>query len=117
MNLASFKPRQAFVLVRKVKLPQEGGLIIPDDSYGKWALGEIVAVGPGNSCVSGPDYMVDTKDLEPGMLVLMETGKSAQPMRGREAQDFTMPFTVNGEKLLMINQSAIAGIVTLGDSE
>jgi co-chaperonin GroES (HSP10) len=116
MNLASFQPRQAFVLVRKLKFEQAGGIIVPGNEYGKFALAEVVAVGPGNACVSGPEYMADTEDLIEGMKIIMETGK-AGGLSGRQAVDYTLPFTVNGEKLLMINQSAIAAIVTLGDPD
>lgn len=126
MNIRSFQPRAAYVLVKRIKLTKEqtGGIIVPGSEYGNFAFATIRALGPGDSCVShqgsetDSGRMVDIKDLEIGDTVLIKTGHDASRVPGgRPRQETTLPFTVAGERVELINQAAVIAVVTLGDED
>ncbi len=117
MNLSTFQPRSTFVLVKKVPIKKEetGGIIIPGGEYGNFIFATVVNVGPGNAAVSndgehGYDFAV--KDLHVGDLVLIKTGHSGNALTRTNPVDITCPFTVAGEKVLLIHEGAIIAIVT-----
>jgi co-chaperonin GroES (HSP10) len=118
MNITKFQPRNAFVLVRRIELPkQEGGIIVPSNEYGNFAFAEILAMGPGNACVSRIDretaHMGDCDDLKVGDTVLIKTGSNARPMSGQPRIETTLPFKVDGEKVELLNEQAVIAVVTL----
>jgi co-chaperonin GroES (HSP10) len=102
MNITTFQPRNAFVLVRRIKLPeQEGGIIVPSNEYGNFAFAEILA------------HMGDCDDLKVGDTVLIKTGSNARPMSGQPRIETTLPFKVDGEKVELLNEQAVIAVVTL----
>jgi co-chaperonin GroES (HSP10) len=115
-NLLSLTPRNSLVLVQEIEAGDEtiAGIIIPQGA-GKtlYAIGVILAVGPGTPSLGTRNP--DTEDLRPGMQVMFQTGKAADPMARQNSRDDTLPFTVNGNKVLLIDERQVAGIVTTGD--
>ena len=126
MNIATFQPRGSHVLVRRLVMSKAdtGGIIVPGNEYGNYAFAEVLALGPGNACVShsgvfedggdGEDtrFMGDTADLKIGDTVIMTTGQSANPLKGQKRVDYTLPFTVGGEKVELIGEGMIMAIIT-----
>lgn len=119
MNIMTMKVRHAFVLIRRIKMPADttGGIVVPGDAYGNYAMGEIVDVGTGNPAVSNDGtaatgYDFSTADLKEGMHVLFKSGRNANPLSGRPAEERTLPFKVNGEKLELLHEGDIIAIVT-----
>jgi len=123
MNIKTFRPRQSTVLIRRIKLKLEdtGGIHIPGAEFGQYAFAEIVRVGPGNASVShvgtaddGLDtrFMGDTADLKEGDLVILKVGTSGDPLQRQPKKDFTLPFTVDGEKLELIGEGMIIAVIT-----
>ena len=93
----AFRPLHDRVLVRRIEQSEKtaGGIIIPDTAKEKPMEGEIVAVGPGARDDSG---LVAPLDVKPGDRVLF--GKWS----GTEIK-------LNGEDLLVMNESDIMGVV------
>ncbi len=128
MNLASFQPRHSDVLFRRIKLEpkQTGGIIMPTGDYGNHCFGEVVSLGPGDNTIAryhvpleGQDdgRMANVEDLMVGDTILIKTGQDAKPLQGRpNKMETTLPFTVNGEKLELVNEQFVIAVVTLGDS-
>ncbi len=125
MNIQSFQPRAAYVLIQRIMLTKEqtGGIIIPGSEYGNFAFAVIRAMGPGDSCVShhgmetDSGRMADLQDLEVGDTVLIKVGQDSNRMTGRPRVEATLPFTVAGEKVELVNQAAVIAVVTLGDPD
>ena len=93
----AFRPLHDRVLVRRVEAEEKtaGGIIIPDSAKEKPAEGEIVAVGSG---AKAEDGKVTPLDVKAGDRVLF--GKWS----GTEVK-------VDGEDLLIINETDILGII------
>ena len=93
----SFRPLHDRVLVRRVDEDEKtsGGIIIPDTAKEKPSQGEVVSVGPGERDDNGNRVTLDVKK---GDKILF--GKWS----GTEVN-------VNGEELLIMNESDIMGIV------
>ena len=78
-----------------------GGIIIPDTAKEKPMQGEIVAAGPGKRNDSGD---LSPLDVKPGDTVIF--GKWS----GTEV-------TIDGQDLLIMNESDIMGVLTKGSSK
>jgi len=92
-----FKPLHDRVLVRRIEQDEKtkGGIIIPDTAKEKPMEGEIIAVGSGHKAEDGT---VTPLDVQAGDRVLF--GKWS----GTEV-------TLDGEKLLIMKESDILGII------
>ena len=92
------KPLHSRVIVRRLESDSKtaGGLIIPDTAKEKPSEGEVLAVGPGARDDSGK---VTPLDVKPGDKILF--GKWS----GTEVK-------INGEDLLIMNESDIFAIVS-----
>lgn len=126
MNIATFQPRGANVLVRRLELTEAetGGIIVPGNEYGNYAFAEILALGTGNSCVShvgtwasqegdvDSRYMGELADLKVGDVVLMMTGHPGSPFSNQPKMETTLPFTVDGERVELIGEGKIVAVVT-----
>lgn len=131
MNIKTFRPRQSTVLIKRIPLTKEdtGGIIIPGAEFGQYGFAVILEVGPGNACVSHTGYtggenegdadtryMGDTADLRKGDLIILKVGMASDPLSRnpaeRQKRDFTLPFTVAGEKVELIGEGAIIAIIT-----
>ena len=93
----AFRPLHDRVLVRRIEAEEKtaGGIIIPDSAKEKPSEGEIVAIGSGTR---GDDGKVTPLDVKAGDRVLF--GKWS----GTEVK-------LDGEELLIMNESDIMGIV------
>ncbi len=93
----SFRPLHDRVVVRRVDSEEKtaGGIIIPDTAKEKPSEGVIVSVGPGARDESGK---VSPLDVKAGDRVLF--GKWS----GTEVK-------INGEDLLIMNESDIMGVI------
>ncbi len=114
-NLVTLIPRNSLVMVRAIKQNQtKAGIIIPE-GMGKatYAIGEVLGFGPGTPSVG--KYNPDTADLEIGRIILFQTGHSPDPMNRQKGRDDTLPFTVNGEAVILIDERQVVGFVTTGD--
>jgi chaperonin GroES len=96
-DVASFRPLQDRVLVKRVKEEEKtrGGIIIPDTAQEKPQEGEVVAVGPGARDEDGERIEMDVKV---GDRILF--GKWS----GTEVK-------IDGEELLIMKESDIMGIL------
>ena len=96
----TFKPLHDRVAVERVSEEEKsaGGIIIPDTAREKPSEGKIVAVGPG---AKGKDGKVIAMNVKVGDRVLF--GKWS----GTEV-------TIDGSKILIMQESDILGIVTTG---
>ena len=128
MNIKTFRPRQSTVLIKRIPLTKEdtGGIIIPGAEFGQYAFAVILEIGPGNATVShsgifknddGSDdvdtrFMGDTSDLAKGDLIILKVGTSGSPLRQEPKRDFTLPFTVAGEKVELIGEGMIIAVIT-----
>lgn len=128
MNIATFRPRQSTVLVRRLPIETKdtGGIIIPGAEFGQFAFAQIVAIGPGNATVSHmgrlhPDgrgdgndtrFMGDTADLAVDDLVILKVGTSGNALQQQQKRDFTLPFTVAGEKVELVGEGMIVAVIT-----
>ena len=97
MAKTKFRPLHDRVVVRRIDAEEKtkGGIIIPDTAKEKPQEGEVIAVGPGGRDESGKLTPIDVK---PGNRVLF--GKWS----GTEVK-------LDGEEVLIINESDILGIV------
>jgi chaperonin GroES len=96
----AFKPLHDRVAVERIAEEEKsaGGIIIPDTAKEKPSEGKIVAVGPG---AKGKDGKVSPMSVKVGDRVLF--GKWS----GTEV-------TIDGSKILIMQESDILGIVTTG---
>ena len=94
----SFKPLRDRIAVERVSEEEKskGGIIIPDTAREKPSEGKVVAVGPGTRNKDGKLVPLDVKV---GDRVLF--GKWS----GTEV-------TINGDKILIMQESDILGVVT-----
>lgn len=117
MNIDTFQPRGPLILVKRIKLDKDdfGGIIVPGNEYGNYAFATVLAIGPGNACVSHSGYgryMAETRDLTIGDMVIMKTGSNENRLTGQSRVDMGLPFTVAGEKVELIGEGAIIAIIT-----
>jgi len=93
-----FRPLHDRVLVRRLEehSKTKGGIIIPDTAKEKPSQGEVIAVGPGRR---GDDGKIIPLDVKKGDRILF--GKWS----GNEVK-------VDGEELLIMQESDILGIIT-----
>ena len=93
----SFKPLHDRVVVRRLNEEEKtaGGIIIPDTAKEKPSQGEVIAVGPGKRNEDGKRIAVD---VQAGDRILF--GKWS----GTEVK-------VDGEDLLIMNESDILGVI------
>ena len=93
-----FRPLHDRVVVKRIEAEERtaGGIIIPDSAKEKPSQGEIIAVGPGGRDESGKLIPIDVKV---GDRVLF--GKWS----GTEV-------TMQGSKILIMQESDILGVVT-----
>ena len=111
-NLLAFNPRNSLVLVRPFVAQKitDGGIILPNSVKATFALGVIIAKGPGTPSVGKRNP--DTEDLTVGQTVMYQSGSPGDALRNRPADDSTLPFKVNGETVIMIDERQVVGIVT-----
>ena len=97
MAKSKFRPLHDRVVVKRIDAEDKtaGGIIIPDSAKEKPSQGEITAVGPGGRDEAGKLIPID---LKPGNRVLF--GKWS----GTEVK-------IEGEDLLIMNESDILGII------
>ena len=93
-----FRPLHDRVLVRRLEEDNKtkGGIIIPDTAKEKPSQGEVIAAGPGRR---GEDGKIIPLDVKKGDRILF--GKWS----GNEVK-------IDGEELLIMQESDILGIVT-----
>ena len=93
----SIRPLSDRVVVRRLEeeTKSAGGIVIPDSATEKPSQGEVLAVGPGKKLDNGS---VQTVDLKAGDKILF--GQYA----GSTAK-------VDGEELLIMNESEVFGVV------
>ena len=96
----AFRPLGDRVLVKRVEEEEKtkGGIIIPDTAKEKPQEGEVIAVGPGARDESGK---IQPLDVKVGDRILF--GKWS----GTEV-------TIDGSKILIMQESDVLGIVTAG---
>ena len=99
----NFRPLHDRVVVERIDEEEKtaGGIIIPDTAKEKPMQGEIVAAGPGKRNDSGD---LSPLDVKPGDTVIF--GKWS----GTEV-------TIDGQDLLIMNESDIMGVLTKGSSK
>jgi len=99
----NFRPLHDRVVVKRLDEEEKtaGGIIIPDTAKEKPMQGEIVAAGPGKRNDSGD---VSPLDVKAGDIVIF--GKWS----GTEV-------TIDGQDLLIMNESDIMGVLTKGASK
>ena len=99
----NFRPLHDRVVVKRIDEEEKtaGGIIIPDTAKEKPMQGEIVAAGPGKRNDNGD---VSPLDVKAGDLVIF--GKWS----GTEV-------TIDGQDLLIMNESDIMGILDKGASK
>jgi len=99
----NFRPLHDRVVVKRLDEEEKtaGGIIIPDTAKEKPMQGEIVAAGPGKRNDSGD---LSPLDVKPGDTVIF--GKWS----GTEV-------TIDGQDLLIMNESDIMGVLTKGSSK
>ena len=113
IDVMTFKPRNSFVLIRRLKRDKTSeGIIIPSGQYGDFAMGEVIDVGPGMPTTA---VTTDVFDLEPGQIVMFQAGNQGNPLQGRPARKDTLPFKVGGEDVELLDERMIVGIITQGD--
>src|SRR6185437_6432267 len=97
MAKTKFRPLHDRVVVRRIDAEEKtkGGIIIPDTAKEKPQEGEVIAVGPGGRDENGKLIPID---LKPGNRVLF--GKWS----GTEVK-------LDGEELLIMNESDIMGVI------
>jgi chaperonin GroES len=93
-----FRPLHDRVLVRRLEEDNKtrGGIIIPDTAKEKPSQGEVIAAGPGRKAKDGKTIPLDVKK---GDRILF--GKWS----GNEVK-------IDGEELLIMQESDILGIIT-----
>ena len=99
----NFRPLHDRVVVKRIDEEEKtaGGIIIPDTAKEKPMQGEIVAAGPGKRNATGD---LSPLDVKPGDTVIF--GKWS----GTEV-------TIDGQDLLIMNESDIMGVLTKGSSK
>ena len=99
----NFRPLHDRVVVKRIDEEEKtaGGIIIPDTAKEKPMQGEVIAVGPGKRSDSGE---VSPLDVKAGDTVIF--GKWS----GTEV-------TIDGQDLLIMNESDIMGILSKGASK
>lgn len=99
----NFRPLHDRVVVKRIDEEEKtaGGIIIPDTAKEKPMQGEVIAVGPGKRSDSGE---VSPLDVKAGDTVIF--GKWS----GTEV-------TIDGQDLLIMNESDIMGILKKGASK
>lgn len=72
-------PRQTLVLVRTFRNHEQkvGEIVVPDMNKGCYCNAEVLAVGPGNTMLSGGPS--ETEDLQVGQLVWIRSHKMGGP--------------------------------------
>lgn len=93
----NIRPLQDRVVVRRMEEENKsaGGIVIPDSATEKPSQGEVLAVGPGKKLESGS---VQPVDLKAGDKVLF-------------GQYAGSTVKVEGEELLIMNESEVFGVV------
>ena len=93
----SIRPLSDRVVVRRLEeeTKSAGGIVIPDSATEKPSQGEVLAVGPGKKLDNGS---VQTVDLKAGDKILF-------------GQYAGSTVKVEGEKLLIMNESEVFGVV------
>lgn len=93
----NIRPLHDRVVVRRLEeeTKSSGGIVIPDSAAEKPSQGEVVAVGPGKKLESGT---VQTVDVKAGDRVLF-------------GQYAGSTVKVEGEELLIMNESEIFGVI------
>ena len=93
----SIRPLSDRVVVRRLEeeTKSAGGIVIPDSATEKPSQGEVLAVGPGNKFDYGS---VQTVDLKAGDKILF-------------GQYAGSTVKVEGEELLIMNESEVFGVV------
>ena len=91
------RPLQDRVVVRRTEeeTKSSGGIVIPDSAAEKPSQGEVIAVGPGKKLDTGS---IQEMDLKAGDKVLF-------------GQYSGSTVKVDGEELLIMNESEIFGVV------
>lgn len=113
IDVLTFKPRNSFVLIRRIKRDKTSeGIIIPSGQYGDFAIGEVLAVGPGMPTTA---TTTDVFDLMTGHIIMFQAGNQGNPLQGRPARKDTLPFKVDGEDVELLDERMIVGIITQGD--
>ena len=99
----NFRPLHDRVVVKRLDEEEKtaGGIIIPDTAKEKPMQGKVVAVGPGKRSDSGD---LSPLDVKAGDTVIF--GKWS----GTEV-------TIDGQDLLIMNESDIMGVLTKGSSK
>ena len=93
----NIRPLHDRVVVRRLEeeTKSSGGIVIPDSAAEKPSQGEVIAVGPGKKLDNGT---VQTVDVQAGDRVLF-------------GQYAGSTVKVEGEELLIMNESEIFGVV------
>lgn len=93
----SIRPLQDRVVVRRTEeeTKSAGGIVIPDSAAEKPSQGEVVAVGPGKKLDNGSVQEVDLK-VGDKVLFGQYAGSSVK---------------LDGEELLIMNESEVFGVV------
>lgn len=93
----NIRPLQDRVVVRRTEeeTTSAGGIVLPDSATEKPAQGEVVAVGPGRILDNGDHRAVDVKE---GDTVVF--GKYS-----------SNTVKIDGEELLILNESEIYGVI------
>ena len=93
----SIRPLQDRVVVRRTEeeTKSAGGIVIPDSATEKPSQGEVIAVGPGKNLDSGA---VQEVDLKAGDRILF-------------GQYAGSTVKIDGEELLIMNESEVFGVI------
>ena len=94
----AFRPLNDQVVVRASEVEEKtaGGIIIPDSAKDKPTLGEVVAVGPGKYSQDGTRLALDVKV---GDRVLFKQWSATE-------------YKMEGEDLLILDESGIVGVIS-----
>tara|TARA_R100000406_G_scaffold68059_1_gene48477 strand:+ start:711 stop:998 length:288 start_codon:yes stop_codon:yes gene_type:complete len=94
----AFRPLNDQVVVRASEVEEKtaGGIIIPDSAKDKPTLGEVVAVGPGKYSQDGTRLALDVKV---GDRVLFKQWSATE-------------YKIEGEDLLILDESGIVGVIS-----
>ena len=95
----SIRPLQDRIVVRRTEeeTKSAGGIVIPDSAAEKPSQGEVIAVGPGKKLDNGSVQEVDLK-VGDKILFGQYAGSSVK---------------LDGEELLIMNESEVFGVVCL----
>lgn len=106
------KPRNHLVTIKRLRGEAKTGAgVIMPEGYGSFDLAEVVDVGAGSAAMVDSSRCGDTDDLRPGMIVIVKTAHKVQSANGQSGKaEHTLPFTVNGEKVELVQQQDIMAI-------